>query len=127
MFSWLKRKSPVTITRAELKRKLFLAFNGYTAYLLDRSYDLVPDRNWILKNCPQSKVWSSDWDCNKIAIYAMAFLQTHCVGAIVVEWKQRSIHALLVVAFEDGTVQLFDPHSREFFNCDGRKVYKLWV
>jgi len=127
MFSWFKRKKPITITRAALKRKLLLSFGGYTAYLLDKEYILVPSMNWVLRHCPKTRTWTKQWDCNKIAIRAMSFLQTHAVGAIVVKWKNRNPHALLVIAFEDGTIKLFDPHSREFFHAADRKVYKLWM
>lgn len=100
----------------------------YNATLLDKTYTLVPDREWILKNTPRSRAWSIRWDCNKIAIDALAYLQTHAVGAVVVGWPDKDhTHALLLVCYEQGKVELFDPHSRKFHELKDRPIFKLWM
>jgi len=128
MFNWFKRHKPITVSKQTLQRSLFVAFNGYVASLEEQKYVLVPNRDWVRRNCPVSRVWSKEWDCSKIAIYAMSRMMTHAVGAIKVSWPDNeNTHALLVIAYEDDSIELFDPHSRDFYGTDGRKVYKMWM
>lgn len=126
---FFKTPDPVVVSKEAVQRYIFLTSQlTYNADLEQATYTLAPNQQWILKNCKPSKPWQKHWNCTKIAFNAMAQLQTHAVGMIKVGWPdERNTHTLLVVAFNDRTVKLFDPHSREFHSLEGKKIFRLWM
>ena len=131
MFNWFKKRKSVMASKRQVILALYHASGmRYNAKdeLDEPEYVLVPDSAWVLRNCPQSRQWRKGWDCTKIAIDALARLQTHACGAIKVSWPDKEhTHALIVVVYENHTAELFDPHSREFHSLEGHEVYKLWM
>lgn len=130
IFNWFfKTSKPVTVTKQAVQRYIYLTSGlTYNADLEQSEYTLVPDRDWVLKNCKKSKPWQKKWNCTKIAFNAMAQLQTHAVGMVKVTWPdEQNTHTLLLVVFENRTVVLFDPHSRVFHPLEDKKIYRLWM
>ena len=125
---WFWQKKRSVLSRADLRKLLFRAFNGWAGTVLDSEYRLLFDEKDFLRLCPRVREWSKDFDCNRQVAEVFGKIQGFSVGAAIVPWGDGSVnHALLVCVFEGGRIKLFDVNERKFYSTAGKILVLLWM